>query len=183
NDETSGETNQRRRASNLQVPRWALGTVGNPESRATHGQMSLDREATRWWHSGDAMTNARWTCAVGVLILGVWSTQHAVATADAFSADTPPVVVAELFTSEGCSSCPPADQVLSQLVKRGQPGVEVLALGEHVDYWDRLGWRDPFSSSANSSRQAQYDARVFHRNEVYTPQLVIDGKLAAVGSD
>jgi len=129
------------------------------------------------------MTNARWTCAVGVLILGVWSTQHAVATTDSFSADTPPVVVAELFTSEGCSSCPPADQVLSQLVKRGQPGVEVLALGEHVDYWDRLGWRDPFSSSANSSRQAQYDARVFHRNEVYTPQLVIDGQLAAVGSD
>jgi len=73
--------------------------------------------------------------------------------------------------------------VLSQLVKQKQAGVEVLALSEHVDYWDRLGWRDPFSSSAYSSRQAQYDARVFHRNEVYTPQIVIDGRLAAVGSD
>jgi hypothetical protein len=59
----------------------------------------------------------------------------------------------------------------------------VLALGEHVDYWDRLGWRDPFSSPAYSSRQSNYDARVFHRNEVYTPQLVIDGRFECIGSD
>jgi hypothetical protein len=93
-------------------------------------------------------------------------------------------VVVELFTSEGCSSCPPADDVLSQLAHR-QPvaGVEVLALGEHVDYWDRLGWRDPFSSAMYSTRQSNYDARVFHRHGVYTPQLVVDGQLEYVGSD
>jgi hypothetical protein len=93
-------------------------------------------------------------------------------------------VVVELFTSEGCSSCPPADAALSELVLR-QPvaGVEVLALGEHVDYWDRLGWRDPFSSVTHSIRQSDYDAHVFHRNEVYTPQLVVDGRLERVGSD
>ena len=94
------------------------------------------------------------------------------------------IVVVELFTSEGCSSCPPADDVLSQLAQR-QPvaGVEVLTLGEHVDYWDRLGWRDPFSSPAFSARQSNYDERVFHTGQVYTPQLVIDGWLQRVGSD
>jgi len=93
-------------------------------------------------------------------------------------------VVVELFTSEGCSSCPPADDVLSQLAHR-QPvaGVKVLALGEHVDYWDRLGWRDPFSSAMYSTRQSNYDAQVFHRHGVYTPQLVVDGQLEYVGSD
>src|SRR5258708_16748376 len=94
------------------------------------------------------------------------------------------IVVVELFTSEGCSSCPPADDVLSQLAHRQPvPGVEVLTLGEHVDYWDRLGWRDPFSSPAFSARQSNYDARVFHADQVYTPQLVIDGRLERVGSD
>ena len=94
------------------------------------------------------------------------------------------VVLAELFTSEGCSSCPPADDVLSQLVEQ-QPisNVEVLGLGEHVDYWDRLGWRDPFSSAAFSNRQSNYDNRVFHSGRVYTPQLVVDGAFEAIGSD
>jgi hypothetical protein len=93
-------------------------------------------------------------------------------------------VVAELFTSEGCSSCPPADDVLSQLTRRQPvPGVEVLALGEHVDYWDRLGWRDAFSSAAFTRRQSEYEARVFPTSSVYTPQLVVDGQLERVGSD
>jgi hypothetical protein len=93
-------------------------------------------------------------------------------------------VIAELFTSEGCSSCPPADEVLTRLVT-SQPvaGVEIIALGEHVDYWDRLGWRDPFSSSLFTRRQSQYDARVFHGNSIYTPQIVVDGASASVGSD
>ncbi len=93
-------------------------------------------------------------------------------------------VVVELFTSEGCSSCPPADQLLSVLVQR-QPlrNIEVLALGEHVDYFDWLGWRDPFSSSAFTLRQSAYSAAVFHGKETYTPQLVIDGRLETVGSD
>src|SRR5262245_57119824 len=80
-------------------------------------------------------------------------------------------VVAELFTSEGCSSCPPADALLSTLVQQPTGGVTVLGLSEHVDYWNRLGWRDPFSSALFSSRQSEYQATVFRGTTVYTPQL------------
>jgi hypothetical protein len=93
------------------------------------------------------------------------------------------VVVAELFTSEGCSSCPPADAVLSQLAHQPPADVDVVTIGEHVDYWDRLGWHDRYSSAEFSARQSAYDASAFHRNEVYTPQIVIDGRFARVGSD
>jgi hypothetical protein len=123
-------------------------------------------------------------CVAGALAVTVWSAEHGLPmTATPASSVARSVVVAELFTSEGCSSCPPADDVLSQFARQPASDVEVLALGEHVDYWDRLGWRDPFSSPAYSSRQSNYDARVFHRNEVYTPQLVIDGRFECVGSD
>jgi hypothetical protein len=126
----------------------------------------------------------RAVCAVGFLVLGLWGASRHVPLAASSAPEGRAVVVTELFTSEGCSSCPSADEVLSQLL-HSQPiaGVEVLALGEHVDYWDRLGWRDPFSSALYSNRQSNYDARVFHRNEVYTPQLVIDGRFQRVGSD
>src|SRR5258708_20905121 len=126
----------------------------------------------------------RWICAVGVLLVGttVFGDRSRLTAAPGTAPRN--VVVVELFTSEGCSSCPPADDVLSQLARRQPvPGVDVLALGEHVDYWDRLGWRDPFSSAAFSARQSNYDARVFHANQVYTPQLVIDGWLERVGSN
>jgi hypothetical protein len=94
------------------------------------------------------------------------------------------VVVAELFTSEGCSSCPPADRLLQQLAAASPiKGVEVIGLEEHVDYWDRLGWRDPFSSAALTNRQSEYEARVFRTGQIYTPQLVVDGAFEAVGSD
>jgi len=98
-------------------------------------------------------------------------------------AEGPSVVVAELFTSEGCSSCPPADDVLSQLSASPVGRTTVVTLGEHVDYWDHLGWRDSFSSPAFSNRQSEYETRVFHTGGIYTPQLVIDGSYQVVGSD
>lgn len=95
-----------------------------------------------------------------------------------------PIVIAELFTSEGCSSCPPADDVLRQLESGGlSDTADIVAIGEHVDYWDRLGWRDPFSSPLYSARQSEYDRNVFRTNRIYTPQLVFDGTYECVGSD
>jgi len=89
----------------------------------------------------------------------------------------------ELFTSEGCSSCPPADALLSRLEKvQPVPGVEVIALGEHVDYWNYIGWQDPFSSPAFSDRQREY-ARISKNGRIYTPQMVVDGQDVFVGSD
>src|SRR5438309_7939527 len=87
-------------------------------------------------------------------------------------------IVVELFTSEGCSSCPPADALLAELAKRP----DVLALSFHVDYWDRLGWKDPFSSRAATDRQNRY-AKLLKLATVYTPQIVVDGRWEAVGSD
>jgi hypothetical protein len=94
----------------------------------------------------------------------------------------PTSVIVELFTSEGCSSCPPADALLAQLVASPQPGIEVIALGQHVDYWDRLGWKDRFSSAALTSRQQVYGTR-FNTESIYTPQMVVDGRQEFVGSD
>lgn len=92
-------------------------------------------------------------------------------------------VVVELFTSEGCSSCPPADALLSQLRKQEtQSGTEVIPLGFHVDYWNYQGWQDRFSSNQYSKRQERY-AEQLHTEGPYTPEMVVDGSQEFVGSD
>jgi hypothetical protein len=88
-------------------------------------------------------------------------------------------VVVELFTSQGCSSCPPADRLVSELVKEHG---EVVPLAYHVDYWDNAFWHDPFSSHQWTERQLMY-ARSFKLNGAYTPQMVVNGETQFVGSD
>jgi hypothetical protein len=86
--------------------------------------------------------------------------------------------VVELFTSQSCSSCPPADALLGELARRG----DVVALGFHISYWDGPGWKDPFSSKSSTDRQRAY-SRLFGLGQVYTPQMVVDGTREMVGSD
>lgn len=86
-------------------------------------------------------------------------------------------VVVELFTSQGCSSCPPADELLTELAERD----DVIALSLHVDYWDYIGWKDPFASPQYTERQRRY-AEELGLHYVYTPQIVIDGRHNIVGS-
>jgi len=92
-----------------------------------------------------------------------------------------PVVVFELFTSQGCSSCPPADRLLEE-IKTKHANENVFVLSFHVDYWNRLGWRDPFSAASYSSYQSSY-ANQFNSRNVYTPQLVANGSEHYTGSD
>ncbi len=105
---------------------------------------------------------------------------HPIAAAEDAASAPPGIAVIELFTSEGCSSCPAADAVLAAQAAAGRPGVFMLAY--HVDYWDRLGWKDPFASASASQRQSGY-GRVFGTGRVYTPQAVVNGRLDIGGSE
>ncbi len=112
------------------------------------------------------------------------SAQNLPETAKSVAAEQPkrtPVIV-ELFTSEGCSSCPPADQTLELLV-REQPfaNAGIIALSEHVDYWNRLGWTDPFANQQFSRRQSEYSGFFGKDGNVYTPQMIVDGTREFVG--
>jgi hypothetical protein len=92
-------------------------------------------------------------------------------------------ILVELFTSEGCSSCPPADTLLTRLAaEKTIGGAEIVTLAFHVDYWDRLGWKDRFSSAAFTERQNRY-AAAWKSDRVYTPQAVVDGRVEFVGTD
>lgn len=97
------------------------------------------------------------------------------AVAQVYNGDRP--ILVELYTAQGCSSCPPADKLLIELNKEE----DVLALSFHVDYWDRLGWRDPFASSEINGRQAKY-ADVYKLKSVYTPQMIVDGLAESTGA-
>lgn len=104
-------------------------------------------------------------------IVSVLTIQHAIA-------QSPTVV--ELFTSQGCSSCPPADKLLDKIAH--DYGEEVIVLSYHVDYWDYIGWKDPYASKKNTRYQYEYGSK-FRSGSVYTPQAVVNGKTHVVGSD
>ena len=112
--------------------------------------------------------------AIAVLLCALVGAQG---TAEA-QAETPHPVVVELFTSQGCSSCPPADRYLGDLRQRD----DVIALAFHIDYWDHIGWRDPFSLAISTERQRSYVTSM-NLWSLYTPQMVIDGRLEGNGSD
>jgi hypothetical protein len=95
----------------------------------------------------------------------------------------PHAVLVELFTSEGCSSCPPADALLRRIHgTRTDSGQLIVGISEHVTYWNQLGWSDPFSQPAFTDRQNAYGQR-FHLDGIYTPQVVVNGEVQVVGSD
>ena len=120
-------------------------------------------------------------CQVGLIVM-LALTRTGLPPAWAAEQDGLTPVVVELFTSQGCSSCPPADALLSALA-RNQPvsGALIIPLSEHVDYWNRLGWHDPFSSRQFSERQATYVRRL-QAEASYTPMMVVEGRQAFVGS-
>lgn len=115
-----------------------------------------------------------------VLILAVLAPRGGSGEAAAAGGDRTAVV--ELFTSQGCSSCPPADRLLSKLAQDSRYQGKVIPLSFHVDYWNQIGWEDPFSSSRWSQRQQLYGSRVFHTNRIYTPQVVVNGRAECVGN-
>jgi len=123
---------------------------------------------------------ARWKSFATLLLLAT----GLVATLGSAPKHTPPVpVLVELFTSEGCSSCPPADRLLQRYLRdQPVPGAQVVAIAEHVDYWNGPGWTDRFSQAQFTSRQSEY-VRALGETSAYTPQMVVDGAAGFVGSN
>ncbi|MBX9734296.1 MAG: DUF1223 domain-containing protein [Chitinophagaceae bacterium] len=122
---------------------------------------------------------------LGLFLLTVYTAHSQISTSntEAYAshlARSKSVVILELFTSEGCSSCPPADQLAVTLQEIYKERLMVLEF--HVDYWDRLGWKDPFSKAAYSERQRNYGEK-FRLNSIYTPQAIINGIHETVGSN
>lgn len=118
-----------------------------------------------------------------VVLAGVARTGARTATAaQSASGSAPAPVVVELFTSEGCSSCPPADELLLKLEsEQSIAGTQIIAVEEHVDYWNQQGWMDPFSSSVWTARQEEY-SYALKQNSAYTPEMIVAGRNAFVGS-
>jgi hypothetical protein len=115
------------------------------------------------------MKTKRFLWAVAPLLAGL---------AQPVDAGTTPPIVVELFTSQGCNSCPPADALLGELAKRG----DLVPLAFHVDYWDYIGWKDPYALADATARQRAY-AEALGQRMIYTPQMVIQGQRDEVGSD
>lgn len=113
-------------------------------------------------------------CLLGLLLLLGCVVSHAAEPARGFA-------VVELFTSEGCSSCPPADKVFADLARRGRAGEPIYCVGFHVDYWDKLGWKDEFADNAFTQRQLGYMHKL-KVDDVYTPQTIVNGTRQFVGS-
>ncbi|HEY2720627.1 MAG TPA: DUF1223 domain-containing protein, partial [Chitinophagaceae bacterium] len=115
----------------------------------------------------------------GLAVFGIVKKNNNTHTTNSSKTSYSSFAVLELFTSEGCSSCPPADRLLPQFANENS---NIIPLSFHVDYWNNLGWKDPFSNSIFSDRQKEY-ARQFKLESIYTPELVINGKYELIGSD
>jgi hypothetical protein len=156
---------------------WSRNLFARPQALSTGGGRSelarLTAKAKRQWL----------VCALPfLLIAGPAGSQNQSGTTPQDGVKASTAVLVELFTSEGCSSCPPADKLLADLERTQRiKDVEVIALSEHVDYWNRLGWKDPFSSAEFTRRQSEY-ATALRLDDYYTPQMIVDGQAAFVGS-
>jgi hypothetical protein len=128
----------------------------------------------RWRHS--------WSFLFFILLMFCmgWSRKEAMPSSSFTPTPRKGFALLELFTSQGCSSCPPADALLAEYAD--QHSLQIIPLSFHVDYWDRLGWKDPFSSHANSERQEWYSG-FLPRGQLYTPQLVVNGARETVGNN